>query len=95
MKEAFVVLLGALALALEIVAVLGVLVLADAFDRLHYVSLASLGGLALGGAIFVQEGPSLIAIKGGLTALVLVTTSPVLTHATARALHARRGRQGG
>jgi multisubunit Na+/H+ antiporter MnhG subunit len=43
----------------------------------------------------VQEGPSLIAIKAGLTVLILLTTSPLMTHATARALHARRARSSG
>jgi multicomponent Na+:H+ antiporter subunit G len=92
--DVVVVALGAVALALEAVALLGVLAMPDAFDRLHYVGLSTVGGIALGLAVFVQEGPSLIAIKAGLTVLVLLTTSPLMTHATARALHARRERTG-
>jgi multicomponent Na+:H+ antiporter subunit G len=93
--EVAVVALGALALALEVVAVLGVLVMPDAYDRLHYIGLSTMGGIALGLAVLVQEGPSLIAIKAGLTVLILLTTSPLMTHATARALHARRARSSG
>jgi multicomponent Na+:H+ antiporter subunit G len=92
-REVVAIALGSLALALEVVAVLGMVAMADVFDRLHYVSLASFGGVALAAAILVAEGPSMIAVKGGLTVLVLMTTSPVLTHATARAVRDRERRQ--
>lgn len=84
-----VIVLGALALALEVLAFAGLVAMRDAYDRLHYVGLASFGALPLGAAVLVAEGPSLIAIKAGLVALVLLVTAPVMTHATARALHHR------
>jgi monovalent cation/proton antiporter MnhG/PhaG subunit len=92
-REAVALVLGSVALALEVVAVLGVVAMGDTYDRLHYVSLASFGGLALGAAIFVAEGPSMIAVKAGLTVLLLMSTAPVLTHATARAVRDRERRR--
>jgi monovalent cation/proton antiporter MnhG/PhaG subunit len=91
-REPAAIALGSVALVLEVVAVLGVVAMADTYDRLHYVSLASFGGVALGAAIFVAEGPSMIAVKAGLTVLVLMSTAPVLTHATARAVRDRERR---
>jgi multisubunit Na+/H+ antiporter MnhG subunit len=78
--------------ALDLFAVLGVAVMRDAFDRLHYVGLAGYGALLIAVAILVRESWSLIGDKALLTGALLVTIGPVLVHTTARSL---RGREHG
>jgi multicomponent Na+:H+ antiporter subunit G len=82
------VLLGA-GVALELLAVLGVAVMRDAFDRLHYVGVASFGTLLIAIAILVRQGFSLIADKSLAVGLLLTLLSPVLVHATARSFRTR------
>ena len=85
---AMVLLIGGV--ALEAVAVLGVLVMRDALDRLHFVGVSSFGALLVGVAILVQEGFSLIGDKALLIGVILVGLGPVMAHATARSLRVRR-----
>jgi multisubunit Na+/H+ antiporter MnhG subunit len=75
--------------ALELLACLGVVLMRTALDRLHYTGLATLAALCLAAAIFVQESFSIIADKAIAIAVLLAIGSPVLTQATARAIHAR------
>ena len=53
------VLLG-VGVLLELFAVLGVVVMRDAYDRLHYVGLAGWGALLIAISILVRESWSLI-----------------------------------
>jgi multisubunit Na+/H+ antiporter MnhG subunit len=69
---------------LEVLAVLGLCVMRDVYDRLHYVGLASFGGLLIGGSIVVRESFSLIGNKALLVGVMLVVTGPVLVQSTAR-----------
>jgi multicomponent Na+:H+ antiporter subunit G len=75
--------------ALQVLACLGVLLMRDAFDRLHYTGPSALGGVCAAAAVLCAGGWSLIALKALLLAAILLVTGPVLTHATARAIHAR------
>ena len=75
--------------ALEVLAVLGVSVMRNVFDRLHYVSLAGFGALLVGISILCAESFSLIGDKALVTGGVLVLAGPVLVHATARSLRAQ------
>jgi multisubunit Na+/H+ antiporter MnhG subunit len=75
---------------LELVAVLGVVVMRDALDRLHYVAPASFGALAIGIAIILQASFSLIGDKALLTGAVSVSFGSVVVHTTARALAIRQ-----
>lgn len=75
--------------AVELVAVLGVVVMRDVFDRLHYVGLVGFGAFLVGVSILVREGFSLIGDKALLTGTLLVFLSPVLVHATARSFRTR------
>lgn len=79
------VLLGAGA-AIELLSVLGVVLLRDPYDRLHYVGAGIVAALLVGAAIVVRESFSLIGIRTILLAAFLLFTGPVLTHVTARAL---------
>jgi multicomponent Na+:H+ antiporter subunit G len=69
---------------------LGVLLMRDAYDRLHYTAPATtVAPLAVAAAVLVAEGPSAAGVKAVLVAIVLLVTNPVLTHATARASRIR------
>lgn len=74
---------------IEILAVLGLVVMRDVFDRLHYVGLAGFGALLVGVSILVREGFSLIGDKALVTGALLAFLSPVLVHATARSFRIR------
>jgi multisubunit Na+/H+ antiporter MnhG subunit len=75
--------------ALEILAVLGVAAMRDAYDRLHFIGLAGYGALLVGIAILVRESFSLIGDKALLTGCLFVLVGPLLVHTTARSLRAR------
>jgi monovalent cation/proton antiporter MnhG/PhaG subunit len=79
------------AVAVELACCLGVLVMEDAYDKLHYLGPASIvGPLAVAAAVVIRESLSQAGIKALLTAGLLIVASPVLAHATARALYIRR-----
>jgi multisubunit Na+/H+ antiporter MnhG subunit len=75
--------------ALQLFAVLGLLVMRNVFDRLHYVGLAGYGALLIGISILVRESWSLIGDKALLTGGLLVLIGPVLVHTTMRSLRTR------
>ena len=83
------VLVGA-GVAAQLFVCLGVLLMRDALDRLHYVAASTLGVALVGAGVLVAAGPSLIGLKAILTAAFLLVTGPVLSHATARAIHLHR-----
>lgn len=84
------VLLG-FAVAVELACCIGVLVMDNAFDKLHYLGPAAIvGPLAVAAAVVVRESLSESGIKAILTAALLIVASPVLAHATARALYIRQ-----
>jgi multisubunit Na+/H+ antiporter MnhG subunit len=71
---------------LEILAVLGLCVMRDVYDRLHYVGLVGFGALLISVAIVVRESFSLIGDKALLVGVVLVLSGAVLVHTTMRSL---------
>ncbi len=71
---------------LELIAVLGVCVMRDAYDRLHYVGVAGFGALLISVAIVVRESFSLIGDKALLVGMVLVLAGPILVQTTVRSL---------
>ena len=74
----------------ELLAVLGVCVMRDAFDRLHCVSLSSYGVLLIGLSILVRQSFSLLGDKALLTGATLVLLGPLVVHTTARCLRVRQ-----
>jgi monovalent cation/proton antiporter MnhG/PhaG subunit len=77
--------------AIELACCLGVLVMHDAHDKLHYIGPAAiLGPIAVAAAIVVRESWSQAGIKAVITAVLMIIANPVLTHATGRALYIRR-----
>jgi multicomponent Na+:H+ antiporter subunit G len=81
-------------ISLELLAVLGVATMRDAFDRLHYVGVAGFGALLVAVAIVARQGFSLIGNKALVVGFLLVTVSPVLVHATARSFRIRASKSG-
>jgi len=71
---------------LELLAVLGLCVMRDVYDRLHYVGLAGFGALLIGASIVVRESFSLIGDKSLLVGAVLVFAGPVMVQTTVRSL---------
>ncbi len=74
---------------LQVVAVVGLVVMRDTYDRLHYVGLAGYGALLIGVAIVVRESFSLIGDKALFTGALLVAGGAVVAHVTARSLRIR------
>jgi multicomponent Na+:H+ antiporter subunit G len=79
--------------ALAVLAALGVVLMRDAFERLHFLAPASLSAGCVAAAVVVQESFSLIGNKAIALAVFLLVTSPVLGHVTARALYNREREQ--
>ena len=69
---------------LELVSVLGLCVMRDVYDRLHYIGVAGFGALLIAVAIVFRESFSLIGDKALLVGTVLVVTGPVMVQTTAR-----------
>jgi monovalent cation/proton antiporter MnhG/PhaG subunit len=88
-REIVALVLVVLGVAIELLSVLGLCVMRDAFDRLHYVGLAGFGALLIAIAVVFRESFSLIGDKALLVGVVLLVTGPVLAHTTARSLLAR------
>jgi multisubunit Na+/H+ antiporter MnhG subunit len=71
---------------LELIAVLGICVMRDAYDRLHYPGLAGFGAFLICVAVLIRESFSLIGDKALLVGVILVVTGPVLAQTTIRSL---------
>ncbi len=74
---------------LELIAVLGLCVMRNVYDRLHYVGVAGFGGFLIAVAVLVRESFSLIGDKALLVGIVLVLAGPVLVQTTVRSLMIR------
>jgi multisubunit Na+/H+ antiporter MnhG subunit len=70
----------------QIAAVLGLCVMRDVYDRLHYVGLAGFGALLIAVGIVVRESFSLIGDKSLLVGVMLVVGGPIMVQTTARSL---------
>jgi monovalent cation/proton antiporter MnhG/PhaG subunit len=79
--------------AVQLLVCLGVVLMRDALDRLHYTGASTLGVACLCAAVVVSESASLIGLKAILTAAFMLVTGPVVVHATARAIHLHREAQ--
>jgi multicomponent Na+:H+ antiporter subunit G len=83
------VLLG-LAVAVVLISSLGVLVMRDVYQKLHFVTPISLIAPALVAvAVLVQQGYSENTVETWLALFFLFVASPFLTHATIRAARIR------
>ena len=84
-----------LAILIEWIGCIGVVRMRNVYDRLHAAAPANiLSPIFVATAVLLSTGLSQSSIKAVLTAAVLLFTSPVITHATARAaLNRRTGKQ--
>lgn len=77
--------------AIELLSCLGLLVMDDVYDRLHYLGPAAvLGPVVIAAAVILEEALSTAGIKAILIAVVLAAGGPVVTHATGRAARIRQ-----
>ena len=90
MRDLVVATLLFLGVVVELLCCVGLVVAKNVFDRLHFMGPAcTLGPLFIAAAVVVREGFSLPGNKALLVAVVIIGTSPALTHATARAARSR------
>ena len=86
-EAALLLMAGALTLACAI----GVVLMRDSFDRLHFIGPASIfGPVLVAAAIVLEEALSTNGVKAIIASGLLVVTSPILTHATSRAARVRQ-----
>ena len=90
--DALVIALLAFGVAMELTSVLGILVGADVWARLHFTGPAStFTPPALAIAIAVHYGAfSQAGVKAAITAALIVLLGPALVHATARSARIRQ-----
>jgi multisubunit Na+/H+ antiporter MnhG subunit len=90
--DILVIALLAFGVAMELTSVLGILVGADVYARLHFTGPAStFTPIALAVAIAIHFGAfSQAGIKAAITAGLIVVLGPALVHATARAARIRQ-----
>ena len=90
LRELAVAVLLGLGVVVALLSCLGVLLMRDTYDRLHYTAPAGvLAPVAFAAAVVLEERLSAAGVKAMLVALVLIATNPVLGHATARAARIR------
>jgi multisubunit Na+/H+ antiporter MnhG subunit len=79
-----------LAVAVVLISSIGILVMRDAYQKLHYVTpLALLAPLCLGVAVLITSGWSSSSAQAWLTVAFLAIGGPFLSHATMRAARIR------
>jgi multicomponent Na+:H+ antiporter subunit G len=90
-SEVVVDILLGLGVAAVLLSSLGLLASKGPFEQLHFTGpAATVAPVAIAAAVLVEEPLSSMGIKAVLTAGILLVTSPVLVHATARAIRIRR-----
>ncbi len=81
----------AAAVALAIVCSIGLLVMRDAYQRLHFSApVVTLSMLLIAIAVFIEEPDSQARTKVGLIFVLMLVMNSILNHATARAIRIRQ-----
>jgi multicomponent Na+:H+ antiporter subunit G len=90
LSEIITAVLLAAGVTVELLCCLGLLVMRNAFDRLHYLGpAATLGPVFIGAAVLVRHSSAQACLKVVLIVALLMIINPVLTHATAWAARIR------
>ena len=90
MIEVLVAVLLVVAVIAVLISCLGMLVMRDALDQLHFAApAATIAPIAVAVAVLLEEPLSSAGIKAVIVAVLLFITSPVLSHATARSARIR------
>jgi multisubunit Na+/H+ antiporter MnhG subunit len=92
MRDAVVAVLLVAGLALAAFATLGVVLMREAIDRLHYAAGAAPATVCIVAAVLARDSFSLVGNKALLLAVLVLVTSPLVSHVTARAIFKERGR---
>lgn len=80
----------ALAVAIVLASSVGLLVMRDVYQKIHYLTPAGLvAPVVVGVAVLIQSGLTLDTAETGLALLFVLISSPFLTHATIRAIRIR------
>jgi monovalent cation/proton antiporter MnhG/PhaG subunit len=88
--EVLVAVLLAVAVLAVLISCLGMLVMRDALDQLHFTApAATIAPVAIAVAVLLEEPLSSAGVKAVIVAVLLIVTTPVLSHATARAARIR------
>lgn len=90
MRNVIVYVLLVLGVSIVGLCALGIAVMDDVFDRLHFTGPASIGAFLIAIAVLVDDGFSVAGMKAVLVAVLLAGINPILTHATARAARVRQ-----
>lgn len=89
-RQVVVDVLLVLAVAIVLISSVGVLMMRDAYQRLHYVTPISLvAPIFVGLAVLVKSGHTMTTIEMWLALLFVVIASPLVSHATIRATRIR------
>jgi multisubunit Na+/H+ antiporter MnhG subunit len=88
MRDAAITVLLVAGVAVQLLAVLGTVLMRDALDRLHYSGATVPALLLVVAAVFVRDSFSIIGNKAIALAVLVLAASPVVSHLTARAIHA-------
>ncbi|HEX4719564.1 MAG TPA: monovalent cation/H(+) antiporter subunit G, partial [Thermoleophilaceae bacterium] len=67
-----------------LIATLGVVVMRDWQDRVHYVGLSTFGVVLVAVAVLVRESFSIIGDKALATAVVMLVATPIVNHVILR-----------
>lgn len=79
-----------LAVLIVLASSVGILVMPDVYQKLHYVTpISVVAPLLVGVAVLIQSGWSTRSAQTWLALLLVVVASPVLSHATIRAARIR------
>ncbi len=80
----------ALAVIIALICCLGLAVMPDPYEKMHYMATVStISGFFVLVAVVIKEGAGQAAIKTSLILILLLIMNAVLTHATARAARVR------
>jgi multicomponent Na+:H+ antiporter subunit G len=90
-QQIVVAILLAVGVAVELLSCIGMLVMEDVLDRLHYLAPATtIGSAFITTAVLVQEGLTTSGLYTLMVFFMLLLSSPVLAHATGRIARSRR-----
>lgn len=91
LQDAVIAALLAGAVLLVLVASLGVLLMRDVLEKVHFVTPAALvAPILVAIAVTVQQGWAQTTTQTWLAVAIMAVTGPVLAHATARAIRIRQ-----
>ena len=89
-KDGLIAVLLGLAVLVQLGSALGLLLMPNVYDRLHFLSPAtSVAPVLVAGAVVTTEALDHQGVLSILIALFMLMLQPVLTHATARAARVR------